>query len=72
MNCPECDRLIYSRIHPKCGYCGAVLPPECRLSDDEIGAIKEEIAEIRKQRAIAKEIEEERKAEERKRSSDNC
>jgi hypothetical protein len=59
MNCPNCDRLLYSRIHPKCGHCGIVLPPEWRLPADEIEKIREEQAEIEARRVVAKEKDEE-------------
>jgi len=27
MDCPNCKRLLYSRQHKHCGFCGAELPP---------------------------------------------
>jgi len=68
MNCPHCDRLLYSRSRPTCGYCGAVLPAEILLSDAERDRIKQEKAEIERRRVIDKEKEEKRKKEERKRN----
>lgn len=58
MNCPHCHRLLYSRQHPRCGYCGEPLPEGVRLEDHEIAEIKEEIREIDARRAKAKEKEE--------------
>ena len=58
MNCPNCNRLLYSRIQPKCGYCGAVLPSECRLPEEEVEKLKEEQAAIAARRVAAKEKEE--------------
>lgn len=63
MNCPHCDRLLYSRQHPRCGHCGALLPEELRLAPHEIDEIKAEIREIDARRVKAKEKEaEEREA----------
>ncbi|MEY4485468.1 MAG: hypothetical protein RL693_2920 [Verrucomicrobiota bacterium] len=62
MNCPSCNRLLYSRSRRTCGFCGAVLPPEVLLSDEKIAAIKAEQAEITLRRAKDKaKDEEERK-----------
>jgi hypothetical protein len=57
MNCPNCKRLLYSRLQPKCGFCGVDLPPECRLPDHEIDELKHEMRMIGERRAIAKEKE---------------
>ena len=46
MNCPHCQRLLYSRQHPRCGYCGGLLPESVRLTDHEIDEMKAEIREI--------------------------
>ncbi|MBL6765040.1 MAG: hypothetical protein ISQ14_08790 [Verrucomicrobiae bacterium] len=61
MNCPSCNRLLYSRQHKTCGFCGSELPPEVLLSDDEVAAIKTEQAAIAIRRAKAKAKEEEEK-----------
>ena len=67
MNCPRCHRVLYSRQHPRCGYCGAPLPPELRLADHEVDEMKAEIREIDARRAKMKEQEEaEREAARRK------
>ncbi|MEZ0386420.1 MAG: hypothetical protein ACAI34_05105 [Verrucomicrobium sp.] len=66
MNCPHCQRLLYSRQNEKCGYCGGVLPPEVRLSPREIAALKTEQKMIAHRRTIAKAKEEE---EEKRRRS---
>ena len=42
MNCPNCDRLLYSRRHKSCGFCGKELPPVIQFSKAEITAIKAE------------------------------
>ena len=68
MNCPHCHRLLYSRQHPRCGYCGGALPEGIRLEDDEIAGIKEEIREIDARRATAKEKEEEDREAARRRN----
>jgi len=68
MNCPSCDRLLYSRIQPKCGHCGAVLPPEVRLPDHEIDEIRQEQKEMAQRRAVARAKEEEEREEQRRRS----
>lgn len=61
MNCPHCQRLLHSRQHPKCGWCGQELPPECRLPDKAVARMKTEIREINHRLAMAREAE--RKAE---------
>ena len=61
MNCPNCQRLLYSRRHKKCDFCGAVLPPEALLSEEEITAIKSEQEEIAKRRAADKKDEKEKR-----------
>lgn len=33
--CPECDRSIHNRRKPLCEFCGAELPAELLLSDEE-------------------------------------
>ena len=67
MNCPHCHRLLYSRQHPRCGYCGALLPEGVRLSRYQIDEMKAEIREIDARRAVAKEKEEIERAERRRR-----
>lgn len=66
MNCPACNRLLYSRRHRHCGFCGAELPPEALLTEEEVAAIEAEKKEIEARRAKAKAKEEE---ENRKRSA---
>jgi hypothetical protein len=68
MNCPHCDRLLYSRQHPRCGYCGGLLPEEMRLEPHEIDEIKAEIREIDARRAKSKEKEEEEREAVRRRN----
>ena len=57
MNCPSCNRLLYSRIQAKCGHCGAELPPECLLPEVEIDKLRQEQDQIAERRAAAKEEE---------------
>ena len=59
MNCPSCNRLLYSRTHKSCGFCGAELPPEVLFSDDEIAAIQAEQAAMAIRRAKDKATDEE-------------
>jgi hypothetical protein len=61
MDCPFCHRLLYSRSHRACGFCGRDLPPECLFSAEEITAIDAEQAEIAARRVAMKEAEEERR-----------
>ncbi len=63
MNCPHCQRLLYSRRHPNCGFCGGDLPPEVMLEEHIIAELKEEQAQIaaRRARNEAKDEEERRK-----------
>lgn len=70
MNCPRCQRLLYSRQHAKCGFCGAELPAEMRLSAEEISALKAEQAAIDAGHAAAKEEAEAEERERRKRDQD--
>jgi hypothetical protein len=60
MNCPSCQRLLYSRRHKHCGFCGAKLPAEVLFSDEEIAAIEaeQEAMAIRRAKDKAKEEEE--------------
>ncbi len=67
MNCPHCQRLLYSRSHPKCGFCGGELPPEVMLEEHVIAELKAEQAEIAARRARDKAKDE----EERKRNADS-
>ena len=67
MKCPHCHRLLYSRQHPRCGYCGALLPEGVRLAGYEIDEMKAEIREIDARRAVAKEKEEIEREERRRR-----
>jgi len=71
MNCPHCQRLLYSRSRKTCGYCGGVLPPEVLLSEDEVAALKAEQASIDLRRAKAKAKEEEEQKENAKRIADS-
>jgi len=69
MNCPNCNRLLYSRQHKACGFCGTQLPPEVLLSEDEVVAIKAEQEAITVRRAKAKEEEEQKRRAARNASS---
>jgi hypothetical protein len=69
MNCPHCQRLLYSRQHRTCGFCGKELPKELLLTDEEILALKTEQDQITTRRAAAKAREEAEK-EQQKRCSD--
>jgi hypothetical protein len=40
--CPKCHALIYSRKPRLCGQCGALLPPELLLSDQQAEAFEDE------------------------------
>ena len=64
MNCPNCHKVLYSRQRP-CEHCGAPLPEELRLPEDEIAKLKQEREEfdarLAKMRKEAAEDEEERK-----------
>jgi len=67
MDGPYCKRILYSRQHEKCGYCGKVLPEGFRLTEDEIQSIKSENKEIEERRSITKEREEAEREDVRKR-----
>lgn len=57
MNCPACQRPVYSRQHQTCGYCGAELPPSMWLKEHEVDEMKEEMKAIDKRRAADREKE---------------
>lgn len=61
MNCPRCQRLLYSRQHQHCGFCGQKLPAELLLSEAELAALKAEQLAIAERRARDREKEEEEK-----------
>lgn len=61
MNCPECERLLYSRRHKTCGFCGAELPEECLFTAEEAAAIAAEQKAINDRRAADKAKEEKEK-----------
>jgi hypothetical protein len=63
MNCPSCHRLLYSRKHSTCGFCGAELPPEVLFTEAEIAAIKAAQEDLAMRRAKAKAKEEEERAQ---------
>jgi DNA-directed RNA polymerase subunit M/transcription elongation factor TFIIS len=69
MNCPHCQRLLYSRQHRHCGFCGKELPKEFRLSEEEVVALKTEQDQIALRRAAAK-AKEEAEREQQKRNAD--
>lgn len=70
MNCPHCDRLLYSRTRETCAYCGGVLPAEFRLSEEEMGKIAEEKRAMEARRKRDKAKEEEEREKQRKKSND--
>lgn len=61
MNCPNCHRLLYSRRHKSCGFCGAELPAEVLFTAEEIAAIDAEREELAQRRAEARAKDEEEK-----------
>jgi fructose-1,6-bisphosphatase/sedoheptulose 1,7-bisphosphatase-like protein len=67
MNCPNCHRLLYSRQHQNCGFCGAELPPGVVFSAAEIAAVQAEqqAIAVRRAQVRAKEEEAEREADEK-------
>lgn len=71
MQCPYCGRVIYSRQHPLCGYCGRELPLQYLLTRRELANLKTEMEAIDARRAAAKEQEEKEAEEQRRRSNSN-
>lgn len=63
MNCPSCHRLLYSRRHKTCGFCGAELPPEVLFTVAELAAIDAEKEALAARRAKDRAKEEVRKKE---------
>lgn len=68
MTCPHCQRVLYSRQHPRCGHCGADLPDHLRLTTLEVATMKAEMREIEQRRQVAKEQEEEEREATRRRN----
>ena len=60
MNCPHCDRLLYSRQHKVCGFCGGELSGKFLLAEHEVAELKDELKEIAERMARDKAKEEER------------
>lgn len=60
MNCPHCDRLLYSRQHKVCGFCGGELSEEFLLAEHEVAELKDEMKVIGERMARDKAKEEER------------
>jgi hypothetical protein len=58
MNCPHCQRLLYSRQRKTCGYCEKKVPKEYRLSAAQIEELKAEEKAIARRHEVAKEKEE--------------
>jgi len=69
LNCPMCNRQVYSRRHKRCGYCGAELPTEFLFTTAEVAALDAE-AEQRRLERQAKEEKEANEAEEARRWAD--
>ncbi len=61
-HCPSCHRQLYSRSRARCGWCGEILPEECRMDEDAVAAMKEEIRAIENRRALSKVEDEKRRA----------
>jgi hypothetical protein len=61
MKCPQCKRVLYSRLHPRCGDCGGLLPQKLKFTARELAEIRAEMRgiELRRQQAKAKLKEEE-------------
>jgi len=57
--CPACQREIYSRKRQTCEFCGAELPEEMRLSEEEVEVMEKEIEEIHERHEQDREEEEE-------------
>lgn len=70
MNCPHCDRVLYSRTRETCGYCGGVLPAEFRLPETDVRKIQAEKRAMESRRKLAKAKEEEERAQQSKRAND--
>lgn len=59
MNCPHCQRLLYSRRHKACGFCGKTLPSEFLFTAAEAAKVKKAQEAIEQRRVLAKAKEEE-------------
>ena len=52
--CPECNRLLYNRRLMRCGYCGALIPKEMRMTKEQMNALDAEEARFEEQLAAEK------------------
>ena len=64
--CPTCQRVLYNRRLPKCGFCGASIPESLRFTDEEIAKMDKKMANldeerVRRERVAAEEEEARRK-----------
>ena len=69
MNCPHCHRLLYSRQHKKCGYCGEVLPEEILITSEEMASLKAEQQAIYHRHEVARDEEQEERERQREEDS---
>lgn len=55
-HCPACNRVLYNRRLPRCGFCGATIPAKLRFTPEKIAALDREMAALeagRKERQLA-------------------
>jgi len=50
LNCPTCNREVYSRRHKRCGFCGAELPAEFLFTEAELALLDAEAEQRRQER----------------------
>ncbi len=53
-HCPKCNRLVYSRRHKRCGFCGAELPAEFLFTQAELDVMAKAEAEAEQRRQLQK------------------
>ena len=66
VQCPKCNRVVYSRRQKVCGFCGAELPKELQFTEAELAGLAEQDAEAAARRKARKLKDEEDQEERRK------
>ena len=54
IQCPKCSRVLYSRRHKLCGFCGAAVPAELLLTPVDLAAMEEADARLKNELATLK------------------
>ena len=57
--CPACERLLLSRRHRQCQYCGTELPTHLLATKDEIDTENREWEQIQEARRLKEKVQDE-------------